>query len=143
MLEQTHIYQWDWCVFSSELTNPRLCLCCYTRLTSVIQPKTGICTIAGLRHCWRSFSDRFDAFLFFRHVQRVFAFVCMCEKSKAQQEKSHHLLCILILSLFLFSSDCPFIQSHVNLRQDYHRPQKRERVEKRVIRACLHLNINL
>lgn len=111
-------------VFSSELTNPRLCLCCYTRLTSVIQPRTGIYTIAGLRHCWRSFSDRFDAFLFFRCVQRVFAFVCMCKKSKAQQEKSHCLLCILILSLFLFSSDCPFIQSHVSLRQDYHRPQK-------------------
>ncbi len=74
-----------------------------------------------------------------RRVQRVFAFVCMCEKSKAQQEKSHLLLCILILSLFLFSSDCPFIQSHVSLRQDYHRPQKWERV----IPACLHLNINL
>lgn len=115
-----------------ELINPRLCLCCYTRPTSVIQPRTGICTIAGLRHCWRSFSDRFDSCLFFRSVRQVYALVRMCEM---KLEKSHLALCILILSQFrfLFSSDCPFIQSHASLRQGYHRLQKREHVEKCVI----------
>lgn len=55
-----HIEHSD-CLFvcETELTNPKLCLCCYTRLTSVIPPKTGIYIIAGLHHCWRSFSDRF------------------------------------------------------------------------------------
>lgn len=120
------------CFLHPELINPRLCLCCYTRPTSVIQPRTGICTIAGLRHCWRSFSDRFDSCLLFRSVRQVYVLERMCEM---KQEKSHLALCILILSRFrfLFSSDCPFIHSHASLRQGYHRLQKREHVEKCVI----------
>lgn len=39
-------------------TKWRFCLWCFTLQTSVILPKPGRCTIAGLTVWWRSFSDR-------------------------------------------------------------------------------------
>lgn len=39
-------------------TKWRFCLWCFMQQTSVILPKPGRCTIAGLTVWWRSFSDR-------------------------------------------------------------------------------------
>lgn len=103
-----------------------------------------------LHHRWTTslleefFRQVWLMFLLKMRLMVVCSYTYMWEEQTTARKISSCTMYFNPLSVcFLFSSDCPFIQSHISLREDYHRLQKREHLEKCVIWDCLHLNINL